>query len=156
MEPLTWTGSLGTLLDPLFLIAGRGLAVTRSCRSSLLSLAPVSYETNRPTARGPSAAACAACRNWRRLDPRLPRCHRARLYPGGILHAPWRGKGIVGAIAKQFLPVWVALIVTFAASIRFRRRLGLYGKLFDSTVGMIGFAIVVFWVFTAIFVGDSA
>ena len=28
--------------------------------------------------------------------------------------------------------------------------LGLYGKLFDSTVGMIGFALVMFWVFTAL------
>ncbi|MDE0347293.1 MAG: ABC transporter permease, partial [Boseongicola sp.] len=44
-----------------------------------------------------------------------------------------------------------ALLATFAASIIFKRRLGLYGKLFDSMVGMIGFAIVMFWVFTAIF-----
>ena len=60
--------------------------------------------------------------------------------------------GIVGTIAKRFLPVWIALIVTFALSIYFKRKLGLYGKLFDSTVGMIGFGIVMFWVFTAIFV----
>jgi peptide/nickel transport system permease protein len=45
----------------------------------------------------------------------------------------------------------VALVVTFALSISFKRRLGLYGKLFDSPVGMIGFGIVMFWVFTAIF-----
>ncbi len=32
--------------------------------------------------------------------------------------------------------------MTFALSITFKRRLGLYGKLFDSPVGMIGFAIV--------------
>ncbi len=55
------------------------------------------------------------------------------------------------AIMKQFLPVWIALVVTFVASIRYKRRLGLYGKLFDSTIGMIGFAIVMFWVFTALF-----
>ena len=30
-------------------------------------------------------------------------------------------------------------------------RLGLYGQLFDSPVGMVGFGIVLFWVFTAIF-----
>ena len=60
--------------------------------------------------------------------------------------------GIIGTIAKRFLPVWIALIVTFALSIYFKRKLGLYGKLFDSTVGMIGFGIVMFWVFTAIFV----
>jgi peptide/nickel transport system permease protein len=58
---------------------------------------------------------------------------------------------IVGLIAQQLLPVWIALIVVFALSIRFKRRLGLYGKLFDSYVGMVGFALVVFWVFTAIF-----
>lgn len=51
----------------------------------------------------------------------------------------------------QFAPVWVALVATYALSLTFKRRLGLYGKLFDSTVGMIGFGIVMFWVFTAIF-----
>ncbi|MCW1917710.1 ABC transporter permease [Rhodobacter sp. KR11] len=58
---------------------------------------------------------------------------------------------IIGLIIKQFWPVWAALAVTFVASIRFKRRLGLYGKLFDSPVGMMGFAIVMFWVFTAFF-----
>ena len=59
--------------------------------------------------------------------------------------------GILARLAQQFLPVWIALIVTFALSISFKRRLGLYGKLFDSPVGMAGFALVMFWVFTAIF-----
>ena len=58
---------------------------------------------------------------------------------------------IFSLIAKQFWPVWIALVLTFALSIRFKRKLGLYGKLFDSPVGMIGFAIVMFWVFTAFF-----
>ena len=58
---------------------------------------------------------------------------------------------IITAIAGRFLPVWVALVVTFGLSISFKRRLGLYGKLFDSPVGMVGFGIVMFWVFTAIF-----
>ncbi|WP_370241103.1 ABC transporter permease [Pararhodobacter marinus] len=58
---------------------------------------------------------------------------------------------ILARMAQQFLPVWVALVVTYALSIRFKRRLGLYGKLFDSTVGMIGFGIVLFWLFTALF-----
>jgi peptide/nickel transport system permease protein len=66
---------------------------------------------------------------------------------------PYGKAGILGEISKRFLPVWIALIVTFAASITFKRKLGLYGKLFDSTIGMIGFALVMFWVFTAIFVG---
>ncbi|NCQ24179.1 MAG: peptide ABC transporter permease [Rhodobacteraceae bacterium CG17_big_fil_post_rev_8_21_14_2_50_63_15] len=50
-------------------------------------------------------------------------------------------------------PVWIALVVTFTLSILFKRRLGLYGKLFDSPIGMVGFAMVMFWVFTGIFGG---
>ncbi|MCF1710017.1 ABC transporter permease [Tabrizicola sp. J26] len=58
---------------------------------------------------------------------------------------------IFGRIFVQFIPVWIALVVLFAVSIAFKRRLGLYGKLFDSPIGMIGFALVMFWVFTAFF-----
>jgi len=58
---------------------------------------------------------------------------------------------ILGRIVIQFIPVWVALVAVFALSILWKRRLGLYGKIFDSTVGMIGFALVMFWIFTAIF-----
>ncbi|MFD3189089.1 ABC transporter permease [Sedimentitalea sp. HM32M-2] len=54
-------------------------------------------------------------------------------------------------ILYQFTPVWLALIILFAVSAAFKRRLGLYGKLFDSPIGMIGFALVMFWVFTGIF-----
>ena len=57
---------------------------------------------------------------------------------------------ILARVVAQFLPVWIALVATFAVSITYKRRLGLYGKLFDSPVGMIGFAIVMFWVFTAL------
>ncbi|MFN7268184.1 MAG: ABC transporter permease [Cereibacter sp.] len=60
---------------------------------------------------------------------------------------------IFGRMAWQFWPVWAALILTFAVSVRFKRRLGLYGKLYDSPVGMIGFGLVMFWVFTALFSG---
>ncbi|MFV2001402.1 MAG: ABC transporter permease, partial [Paracoccaceae bacterium] len=59
--------------------------------------------------------------------------------------------GIFVRMFLQFTPVWVALIVLFGLSINFKRRLGLYGKLFDSTVGMIGFGLVMFWVFTGIY-----
>ncbi|MFZ3583913.1 ABC transporter permease, partial [Loktanella sp. DJP18] len=65
----------------------------------------------------------------------------------------WPGAGIFGGIARRFLPVFLALIALFVVSLRFKRRLGLYGKLFDSTVGMIGFGLVMFWVFTAVFSG---
>ncbi len=59
--------------------------------------------------------------------------------------------GIIVRLFLQFAPVWIALIATFALSIYFKRSLGLYGKLFDSTVGMIGFALVMFWVFTGLY-----
>jgi len=64
---------------------------------------------------------------------------------------PLSWAAIFGLMAKQFWPVWVALAVTFALSFRFKRRLGLYGTLFDSPVAIIGFALVMFWVFTALF-----
>ncbi|MEQ9258511.1 MAG: ABC transporter permease [Roseovarius sp.] len=60
---------------------------------------------------------------------------------------------IFGQIIIRFAPVLIALVLTFAISMRFKRKLGLYGKLFDSTVGMIGLALVLFWTYTAIFAG---
>jgi len=59
--------------------------------------------------------------------------------------------GVTSAILWQFMPVWISLIALFAVSITYKRKLGLYGKLFDSTIGMIGFALVMFWVFTAFY-----
>ncbi len=59
--------------------------------------------------------------------------------------------GVFAGMFVQFIPVWIALVVAFALSIRYKRNLGLFGKLFDSPVGMTGFGIVMFWVFTAIF-----
>ena len=58
---------------------------------------------------------------------------------------------IILRILGRFLPVWIALLALFGLSIRFKRHLGLYGKLFDSTIGMIGFGLVMFWVFTGLF-----
>ena len=60
----------------------------------------------------------------------------------GVIIGP--AAGIFGGLAQQLLPVWIALVVLFALSFTFKRRLGLYGKLFDSTVGMIGFGLVMF------------
>ena len=53
----------------------------------------------------------------------------------------------------QLLPVWIALIATFSISIYYKRSLGLYGKLFDSPIGMIGFGIVLFWAYVGFFAG---
>ena len=58
---------------------------------------------------------------------------------------------ILGRIAVQLWPVWAALVVTFVVSIRYKRKLGLFGKLFDNPIGMVGFTLVMFWVFCALF-----
>jgi len=60
---------------------------------------------------------------------------------------------IILKILSRLMPVWIALVVTFSFSIYFKRNLGLYGKLFDSRIGVIGFAILMFWVFTGFFAG---
>ncbi|SDX32805.1 peptide/nickel transport system permease protein [Albimonas donghaensis] len=58
---------------------------------------------------------------------------------------------IFARMALAFWPVWLSLAAVFALSIGLRRRLGLYGRLFDSPMGMIGLALVLFWVFAAVF-----
>ncbi|GAB4290102.1 MAG: ABC transporter permease [Roseovarius sp.] len=66
---------------------------------------------------------------------------------------PLSWPAIFGQLIWRFAPVLLALVATFALSIRYKRRLGLYGKLFDSPVGMIGLVLVLFWVYTAFFAG---
>ena len=58
---------------------------------------------------------------------------------------------IILRVLAQLAPTWIALVAVFTISITYKRRLGLYGKLFDSPIGMIGYGMVMFWVFTAIF-----
>ena len=58
---------------------------------------------------------------------------------------------IIKGILVQLSPVWISLVLVYAMSIAFKRQLGLYGKLFDSPIGMIGFGLVMFWVFTGIY-----
>ena len=57
---------------------------------------------------------------------------------------------IFAKILWQFMPVWVAMAIIMSASVVYKRRLGLYGRLYDSLVGIIGFSIVLFWVLTAL------
>jgi peptide/nickel transport system permease protein len=150
MEPLTWTGRLGDFLDPALAAAAiaLGTALLLSLLAGLLAAPRAAAGPPGTTRPGPHQLA----ETLLRLALIALFAILAAYVLGGIL-MPYGKAGIVGAVARQFLPVWVALVLTFAVSIRFRRRLGLYGQLFDSTVGMIGFGIVMFWVFTAIFVG---
>ncbi|MER9363235.1 ABC transporter permease [Mesorhizobium sp. M0500] len=58
---------------------------------------------------------------------------------------------IVLGVLSRFWPVWLAMAVLFGLSFAFKKRLGLYGQIFDTGVGIAGILILSFWLFTAIF-----
>lgn len=62
---------------------------------------------------------------------------------------------ITGSIFR-FWPVWIILALILGVSLGFRKKLGLYGSLFESGVGIAGVMICFFWLFTAIFAGTIA
>ena len=137
MDPLTWTGALdwvNPLLGGAVLVVLLGIAM-----QMVWPLLPISPAGTRQLGQITTAGIAAATA-------------LLMIYVvGGIFMGA--EAGIFGGMAQRLLPVWIALIVTFALSIAFKRRLGLYGKLFDSTVGMIGFGLVMFWVYTGLFGG---
>ena len=63
---------------------------------------------------------------------------------------------IVVGVVVRFWPVWLALAIILGLSMIYKKKLGLYGQLFDSGVGIAGVAICFFWLFTAIFAGTVA
>ncbi len=62
---------------------------------------------------------------------------------------------VLGVIAR-FWPVWLGLVIVLGASFIYKKRLGLYGHLFDSGVGIAGVGICLFWLFTALFASTIA
>ena len=151
MDPLTWTGSLGSILNPaLWIVAALlGLSIVAVIILSLFA-APVTLQSNADgTVTAKTGLAGSADATLRAMLLALGAVLLAYIIGGIVM--PYGDAGIIGAIARRFLPVWIALVVMFALSVTFKRKLGLYGKLLDSTVGMIGLALVMFWVFTAIF-----
>lgn len=58
---------------------------------------------------------------------------------------------IVFTVVARFWPVWLGLAIVMVPSFAFRKRLGLYGQLYDSGVGIAGVGICLFWLFAAIF-----
>ena len=153
MDALTWTGSLGTFLNPAFILLVGLLAVAILAQLVLgFFAAPMTLQSNPDgtlEARGGPLGLTETAVKYLFIATVAV----IVAYIVIPLIMPYGSAGIVGEMSKRFLPVWIALITLFAVSIFYKRKLGLYGKLFDSTVGMIGFALVMFWVFTAMFVG---
>lgn len=153
MEPLTWTGPFGAFIDPIFsvvlvifliLVAIQvvGAYALPAVNDRILADGTIIRD------RGPNAMIGMAVRY-----ALLALLALIVLYIVAGMFTPLGTVGIVGALAAQLSPVWISLLATFLISIVYKRKLGLYGKLFDSTVGMIGFGIVMFWVYTAVFAG---
>ncbi|ESX93403.1 ABC transporter permease [Mesorhizobium sp. LNJC403B00] len=63
---------------------------------------------------------------------------------------------VVLGVIGRFWPVWLGLALVMGASFAYKKRLGLYGQLFDSGVGIVGVGICLFWLFTAIFASTVA
>ena len=153
MDALTWTGSLGSILVPAITITAAVFATGIILQLIMgLFAAEVKLQANPDgtlQGRGGLLGRLETYNGW--LFLLLVVLIAAFIVIAWVM--PYGEAGILGEISKRFLPVWIALIATFAVSITFKRKLGLYGKLFDSMIGMIGFALVMFWVYTAIFVG---
>ncbi|SPH17988.1 Glutathione transport system permease protein GsiD [Defluviimonas aquaemixtae] len=150
MDPLTWTGSL-SFLNPVTIGVAVAFAIAAVAQILLSFTASepsiIANPDGTVVARGGAYGIAEKSVRWLFLALIV----LVAIYIVGGAIMSYGSAGIVGGLAKRFLPVWAALILTFALSIRYKRRLGLYGKLFDSTIGMIGFGMVMFWVFTAIF-----
>jgi len=151
MESLTWTGAAGPFLNPLLAVSA---AVTVIAFLAEAVLGVLDKDRRVILDREGAALLSGGARGLASLAllGGAAGCLAAvagYLIAGLVLEGP--DKGIIGWLALRFLPVWVALAVLFSVSFTFRRRLGLYGKLFDSPIGMIGFGIVMFWLFTAVF-----
>jgi peptide/nickel transport system permease protein len=153
MEPLSWTGTAGPFLNPLLYAAT--LALVAAIAAQIVLGIFTAGASGNATVQGNTLVARRSPFDLATLAVRYIGLLIIALLIAylviGIVMPGLSAKGIIGAASARFLPVWVALIVTFAVCITYKRKLGLLGKLFDSPVGMIGFALVMFWVFTAIF-----
>ncbi|GAB5445891.1 ABC transporter permease [Gymnodinialimonas sp.] len=155
MEPLTWTGSFGAFLNPIMLVA-LVVFVLGFLTNTVLTIMGVragELEFNGDGTMSLRKTPMDYALDTMKYAVLLFVACCVGFIIGGLVLPTIEQKGILGAMAQRLLPVWIALIVTFAVSITFKRRLGLYGKLFDSPIGMAGFLLVMFWIFSAIFSG---
>ena len=151
MEPLTWTGPLGELLNPLI----RSVTFVFLIAIAVQVIATIAL----PKARGFNPDGTIQIHFMTNI---INLAVRYSLYTFIILLVLYlvigatlgaSSLGIIGGISRQLLPIWVSMVAIFTASIIFKRRLGLYGKLFDSPIGMTGFALVIFWVLITVLAG---
>ena len=158
MEPLSWSGEIGLFLNPIMLAAVVvfAAAFVVNIALSLGGMRPgemvINADHSLSLQRGPVDYSLMTMRYAVLVFLLVCIGH---IISGVILDDPQR-TGIIGAMAARLTPVWIGLVVLFALSIAFKRRLGLYGKLFDSPIGMTGFGLVMFWIFAAIFVQSIA
>ena len=59
--------------------------------------------------------------------------------------------GIITGLIIRLWPVWAALAVLLILTYSLRPKLGLYGQLFNTKVGIAGVLLCAFWLFAAIF-----
>ena len=151
MEPLTWTGPLGSLLNPalqtvtlVFMIAIAAQIIGTMVLPKARGFNSSGEVRNHFTTRIINLAVRYALFAFITLLVLY-------LGIGAVLGAS--SLGIIGGISRQLLPIWISMIMIFTASIIFKRKLGLFGKLFDSPIGMIGFALVIFWVLITLLAG---
>ncbi len=158
MEALSWSGDLGAFLNPVLMVAGLGFvaAFIANFMLTLVGLRPgemvVNADHSLSLQRTPVDYTLMAMKYAVAL---FALGVLGYVIGGMILASPEQG-GILGGMAARLTPVWLSLAALFAVSITFKRRLGLYGKLFDSPIGMIGFGLVMFWIFVAVFSGIIA
>ncbi len=150
VEHLSWTGALGFLNWPFLALALATLAahILRAVMSIFATdvATPADQHGTFSTGRGFTVHVGTAAKWTFRALIALTLIF---IVGGAVLNL---NAGIIGGVSRRLLPVWIALVVLFAASIRWKGRLGLYGTLFTSNGGMIGLALVMFWAFTGIFV----
>ena len=58
---------------------------------------------------------------------------------------------IVSGIIGRFWPVWLAIATVMGLSWIYHPKLGFYGRIYGSPLGVAGLFIVLFWLFTAVF-----
>ena len=140
MEQLTWGGATGVFLQTPSLILSAMTALTILGYMAATFVSEQSTRLFGEALRGLAALILALIAIW----------------IIGTFFSARPDRGILGQAFMQFIPVWIGMIAVFAAAILTKAHTGLFGRIFDSSVGMVGFALVLFWVLTALFSGVIA